>query len=71
MLPEISCLKWMDLLPLELGMVYEKAGYHKYRMSRFEEYSLYRENEGFLSSRQLITFTDLDGRLLALKPDVT
>lgn len=71
MLPEISCLKWTDLLPLELGMVYEKAGYHKYRMSRFEEYSLYRENEGFLSSRQLITFTDLDGRLLALKPDVT
>ncbi len=71
MLQELSHLKWTDLLPLELGITYENAGYHKYRMSRFEEYSLYQQNEGFLSSRQLITFTDLDGRLLALKPDVT
>ena len=40
-------------------------------MGRFEEYSLYQENRSFLSSEQVITFTDLDGRLLALKPDVT
>ena len=37
----------------------------------FEEYSLYQVNRSFLSSEQVITFTDLDGRLLALKPDVT
>ena len=40
-------------------------------MGRFEEYGLYQENRSFLSSEQVITFTDLDGRLLALKPDVT
>ena len=40
-------------------------------MGGFEEYSLYQENRGFLSSDQVITFTDLDGRLLAMKPDVT
>ena len=40
-------------------------------MGRFEEYGLYQENERFLASKQVITFTDLDGRLLALKPDVT
>ena len=40
-------------------------------MGRFEEYSLYQANRSFLSSEQVITFTDLDGRLLALKPDVT
>ena len=68
---EIGGLKRQDVLPLELGLLYEKAGYQKYRMSRFEEYRLYQENEKFLPSRQLITFTDLDGRLLALKPDVT
>lgn len=30
-----------------------------------------RKNRRFLPSEQVITFTDLDGRLLALKPDVT
>lgn len=60
-----------EILPLKLGEIYRSQGYKKYRMSRFEEYSLYRENEGFLPSRQLMTFTDIDGRLMALKPDVT
>ena len=64
------------LLPKErasfaLRSLYETAGCRKYHMGRFEEYSLYQENRSFLSSEQVITFTDLDGRLLALKPDVT
>ncbi|HIX12047.1 MAG TPA: ATP phosphoribosyltransferase [Candidatus Anaerofilum faecale] len=59
------------LLPLQLALLYRAAGYEQYRMSRFEEYSLYRENQGFLAAPQVLTFTDLDGRLLALKPDVT
>ena len=54
-----------------LRSLYETAGCRKYHMGRFEEYSLYQENRSFLSSEQVITFTDLDGRLLALKPDVT
>lgn len=56
---------------LELRSLYEQYGYKKYKMSKFEEYSLYVENKDFLASDKVITFTDLDGRLLALKPDVT
>ena len=54
-----------------LRALYEAAGCRKYHMGRFEEYGLYQENRSFLSSEQVITFTDLDGRLLALKPAVT
>ena len=56
---------------LRLRVLYEQAGYRKYRMSRFEEYSLYQENRRFLSDAEVITFTDLDGHLRAIKPDVT
>jgi ATP phosphoribosyltransferase regulatory subunit len=56
---------------LRLRGLYEKAGYRKFRMSRFEDYALYQENESFLPDARVITFTDLDGHLRALKPDVT
>ena len=42
-----------------------------YKMSKFEEYDLYARNKDFLVSENVLTFTDLDGRLMALKPDVT
>lgn len=54
-----------------LQALYQKHGYKKYRMGKFEEYELYLENKNFLRSRQIITFNDMDGRVLALKPDVT
>ncbi|HHX71378.1 MAG TPA: hypothetical protein GX701_00435 [Clostridiales bacterium] len=56
---------------LRLRRLYEQHGYQKYRMGRFEEYRLYLEHKSFLTSENVITFTDLDGRLMALKPDVT
>jgi ATP phosphoribosyltransferase regulatory subunit len=56
---------------LELRGLFEQWGYRKYKMGRFEEFSLYLENKDFLGSDKVISFTDLDGRLLALKPDVT
>ena len=68
---DFSILRPQERLSLQLRMLYEKAGFQQYHMSRFEEYGLYQENHSFLSSEQLITFTDLDGRLLAMKPDVT
>jgi ATP phosphoribosyltransferase regulatory subunit len=40
-------------------------------MSKFEEYDLYVKNKEFLVSDSVITFTDTNGRLMALKPDVT
>ena len=54
-----------------LRSLYEKFGYSQYRMSRFEEYDLYVRNKDFLISDNVITFTDTDGKLMALKPDVT
>ena len=68
---DFSILKPQERASLRLRALYEQAGYRKFHMGRFEEYGLYQENRRFLTSDQVITFTDLDGRLLALKPDVT
>ncbi len=54
-----------------LDRLYTSCGYTQYKMSKFEEYELYAENKSFLPSKSIITFTDTDGRLMALKPDVT
>ena len=51
--------------------LYAGRGYSRYRMSKFEEYDLYSRNKDFLFSDGVITFTDTNGRLMALKPDVT
>ena len=51
--------------------LYEAYGYAPYKMSKFEEYDLYVRNKEFLISDGVITFTDTDGKLMALKPDVT
>ena len=56
---------------LQLRALYEQAGYRKYRCARFEEYALYQQNENFLPDARVITFTDLDGKLRAIRPDVT
>ena len=56
---------------LRLRQLYSENGYTPYRMSKFEEYDLYAGNKDFLVSNQVITFTDLTGKLMALKPDVT
>lgn len=64
-------LRTGELATLKLRARYEQLGYQKYRMGRFEEYSLYAQNKNFLAGEKVIAFTDLDGRLMALKPDVT
>lgn len=56
---------------LEMQQQFEKAGYSLYKMRRFEEYSLYLENKNFLNGENVITFNDMHGKLMALKPDVT
>lgn len=58
-------------LNAQLRRVFESAGYRRYTMSKFEEYDLYASNKDFLISENVLTFTDLDGKLMALKPDVT
>ena len=54
-----------------LRSLYQSYGYNRYRMGKFEEYDLYSRNKDFLVSDAVITFTDTDGKLMALKPDVT
>lgn len=54
-----------------LRSLYGKYGYRAYKMSKFEEYDLYVRNKDFLISDRIITFNDTDGKLMALKPDVT
>ncbi len=56
---------------LMLRELYHRHGYQSYRMSKFEPYDLYAKNKSFLVSEHILTFTDTDGRLMALKPDVT
>ena len=54
-----------------LRELYRRHGYLPYKMSKFEEYDLYVRNKSFLASDRVLTFTDTDGKLMALKPDVT
>lgn len=65
-----------DLLPSEaavfaLRRLYLSYGYRRYKISKFEEYDLYAQNRSFLADQRILTFTDTDGRLMALKPDIT
>lgn len=64
-------LTYDEKIAFSLRSLYAQNGYNKYRMSKFEEYDLYVKNKDFLVSGNVITFTDTDGRLMALKPDVT
>ena len=66
-----SVLKYEEKAVFELRSLYRRYGYLPYKMSKFEEYDLYVRNKDFLVSDHIITFTDTDGKLLALKPDVT
>ena len=56
---------------LNLRSLYEDCGYSFYRMSRFEEYDFYADKKDFLTSKSILTFTDINGKLMALRPDVT
>ena len=54
-----------------LRQLYREYGYARYQVSKFEEYDLYAHNKSFLVSENILTFTDTNGKLMALKPDVT
>ena len=60
-----------ERIGFRLRELYQGHGFSRYRMGKFEEYDLYSRNKDFLLSEGVITFTDTDGRLMALKPDVT
>ncbi len=64
-------LKNEEKAMMSLRALYAGYGYSLYKMSKFEEYDLYVRNKSFLPSEQIITFNDMSGKLMALKPDVT
>lgn len=68
---DLDNLRREEKIIFDLRKIYEQFGYKHYKMKKFEQYDLYQENKSFLSSEHIITFNDLNGKLLALKPDVT
>ena len=64
-------LSFNERVVFSLRSLYSSRGYSQYKMSKFEEYDLYAVNKDFLISDSVITFTDTNGKLMALKPDVT
>lgn len=66
-----SILKNEEKVVMRLREMYRMYGYSCFKMSKFEEYELYSRNKDFLVSDRVITFNDTDGKLIALKPDVT
>lgn len=66
-----SVLRNDEKIIYTLRSIYSSHGYSQYKMSQFEEYDFYVRNKDFLVSDRIITFTDTNGKLMALKPDVT
>lgn len=66
-----AVLKSEEKAVFALRSLYRGYGYIPYKMSKFEEFEYYIRNKDFLVSDRFITFNDTNGKLLALKPDVT
>ena len=71
MLIDDNVLTYEEKTVFALRSLYAGAGYASYTMNKFEPYDLYMRNKDFLLSDSVITFTDTNGQLMALKPDVT
>lgn len=71
MIIDQEILKFEEKVVFSLRSLYSQYGYKPFKMSKFEEYDLYSKNKDFLVSDGVITFNDTNGKLLALKPDVT
>lgn len=68
---DMSILTAEERVIFSLRSLYRRYGYLQYKMSKFEEYEFYMHNKDFLVSDRIIAFNDTNGKLLALKPDVT
>ena len=53
---DLDSFTYEEKTVFSLRSLYEKYGYKKYKMSRFEEYELYAKNRSFLESENIITF---------------
>ena len=59
-----------DLVLLNIRKMYDSYGYKKISLPSFEEYDLYNENKDFIN-RNVLTVMSPNGKLLALRPDIT
>ena len=59
-----------DLVLLNIRKIYDSYGYKKISLPSFEEYDLYNENKDFID-RNVLTVMSPNGKLLALRPDIT
>jgi len=64
-------MKSEEKATFELRGLYRQYGYRPFKMGKFEEYDLYVRNKDFIASDSIITFSDINGKLMALKPDLT
>ena len=71
MIIEDAIIRPEEKMIFRLRSLYGSYGFTSYKMNKFEEYDLYAGNKDFLVSPGIITFTESNGRLMALKPDVT
>ena len=68
---DTSILSFSEKAVFSMRNLFLKSGYRQFKMSKFEEYDFYSKNKDFLVADGVITFNDTNGKLLALKPDVT
>lgn len=60
-----------ERVDLELRDLYKEYGYSRFKMGKLEDYDLYTKNKDFIPTENIITVTGQNGRLLALRPDLT
>ena len=66
-----NTLSTQERILFALRELYLDYGYRPYKVGKFEDYDLYMRNKKFLASEQVLSFSDTNGKLKALKPDVT
>lgn len=67
----LAILSKSERLRAELAALFRAYGYERYRMAKFESYEVYLKNKDYIDGGSIVTFNDSEGRLKALKPDVT
>lgn len=60
-----------DRLRFSALALFKKYGYDRYRTAKFESYEVYRRNKDYIGDESIVTFTSAEGKLMALRPDVT
>lgn len=59
-----------EKISAKIKSLFKSYAFKRYKLTSFEEYSLYAENLSFLPFKNVLTFSDGE-KLLALRPDVT